>query len=62
MLLTQCKICNSHICVLKDKVLCGFEIDRLELQIKSESSSEKIVDGCPKENEAKKQKLKKPIA
>lgn len=49
MELSQCKACNHHICIMKDKVMCGFNIDREEKQIKAEKDSEKIVLNCPKE-------------
>jgi len=48
MTLTECKICNHHICVMKDVVLCGYKIDRMELPLKEENA-EKVVAGCPKE-------------
>lgn len=38
---------------MRDVVLCGYKIDRLELPIKDEGAGEKVIIGCPKEPAAK---------
>ena len=49
MELTVCKTCKHHICVLGEKVLCGFTIDRAERAIQKTQEGGKNVAGCPRE-------------
>jgi|ADurb_Total_1013_FD_contig_51_1488119_length_561_multi_2_in_0_out_0_2 hypothetical protein len=50
MYLSQCKSCSHHICILNNKVLCGYKIDRVEKTIRKEKdeNSQTVLD-CPKE-------------
>jgi hypothetical protein len=56
MELSVCKTCNHHICVLGEKVLCGFSIDRAERAIVKTQEGGKNVQGCPREKSGKKDK------
>lgn len=47
MKLIKCQSCEHHICVLGQKVLCGYYIDREEREIAEGDAKEKIVKGCP---------------
>jgi hypothetical protein len=49
MELSVCKTCNHHICVLAEKVLCGYKIDRAEHPILKTPDGNKNVSGCPRE-------------
>lgn len=49
MELSVCKTCKHHICVLGEKVLCGFTIDRTEKAIVKTQEGGKNVTACPRE-------------
>jgi hypothetical protein len=49
MLVSECKLCNFHICVMKSCIMCGYKIDRSELPIVCGDNDQMLVDGCPKE-------------
>ena len=49
MLLNLCKSCSHYICIMKDKVYCGYKIDREERNLSKTKGAEPQVLGCPKE-------------
>jgi hypothetical protein len=53
MELSVCKTCKHHICVLGEKVLCGFTIDRGDRPIVKSPDGTKNVTGCPREKKDK---------
>lgn len=54
--LSVCKTCKHHICVMGEKILCGFTIDRTEHIIQKSPDGGKNVLACPRENVQKSKK------
>ncbi|MFW5807796.1 MAG: hypothetical protein ACOC2H_04810 [Spirochaetota bacterium] len=49
MILNECKSCSHHICVIRNSVLCGYNIDRVELPITRDDDEQMTISDCPKQ-------------